>query len=692
MSKVAGNVYQIEFKNLPEEMGYEFKIAANGSWNANWGIDDTTTVEFDKAFQSKYNGNNVKFDLDEDSDVTITIDLRNFVYATKTGATITIDVVPAGEEPATTKPVPTTTKPVPTTTKPVPTTTKPVPTTTQPVSTTAPVTTKPVQTDGLNIKADSNLFPSAATSASKAALTANNNYVTVTYFANCAKRLLDFDWELEFDPTMLEFVEEYNFDEDYNQQIMPQVSGDLVLNTSTAGRILCNFSSTLAKTKLTNNGEKVPFVRITFKVLKNGSTTVNLKVKDLRICDLKNRVADTDTIEWVVRESVYQSNTATPFDRSTEIKLGGATDEPVIVSEPTTTQPVPTTTKPVPTTTKPVPTTTKPEPTTAQSTTMPRLSRDKIYFEVPSSWGEVKWNTKHTQAAVYCHTASIYNDAEYPSYVFASKNERCEWVRDNIYCYDTSLVGEIVKGADYSVIFCVDTVEGPRYQTCDTTMGYECLGDTLRPTGATRVNSIDSEKTDYVAAWSYGPNAEKFGEMSIIDSLANLLPGKLPYYMPRTKMIADKLFDPGFNMKVNAKYFTTERLNELEAALGVTAMDVYKMYKKTYSKLLEERIASGELVDQYNEKTGAAEFLVPTLERVAERLGLNIENRPYGDVNLDGVIDIKDATAIQKHIAGFDLLSGDGLKNADVDLNGEVDVNDVTLIRKYVAFMIDSFD
>lgn len=57
----------------------------------------------------------------------------------------------------------------------------------------------------------------------------------------------------------LEFTEDYNFDEDYNQKIMPQVSGDVVINDSTAGKIKCNFSSTQAKTKLSENGEFVPF-------------------------------------------------------------------------------------------------------------------------------------------------------------------------------------------------------------------------------------------------------------------------------------------------------------------------------------------------------------------------------------------------------------------------------------------------
>ncbi len=91
---VAPKVYSVKYENLPEEMGYEFKFAVNGSWNANWGIADDTEFEFGTYFDSKFNGSNIKFDLEEKSNVTIVLDLTNFVYATKEGAKINIIVEP----------------------------------------------------------------------------------------------------------------------------------------------------------------------------------------------------------------------------------------------------------------------------------------------------------------------------------------------------------------------------------------------------------------------------------------------------------------------------------------------------------------------------------------------------------------------------------------------------------------------
>lgn len=60
-------------------------------------------------------------------------------------------------------------------------------------------------------------------------------------------------------------------------------------------------------------------------------------------------------------------------------------------------------------------------------------------------------------------------------------------------------------------------------------------------------------------------------------------------------------------------------------------------------------------------------------------------NVKCGDVNLDGNINIKDATAIQKHIAKIVALSDKGYEVADVDGSGSVNIKDATAIQKFVA-------
>lgn len=57
----------------------------------------------------------------------------------------------------------------------------------------------------------------------------------------------------------------------------------------------------------------------------------------------------------------------------------------------------------------------------------------------------------------------------------------------------------------------------------------------------------------------------------------------------------------------------------------------------------------------------------------------------YGDVNSDNIISVKDATAIQKHIAKLNVLTGNNLAKADVNSDNVINVKDATIIQKYLA-------
>ena len=56
-----------------------------------------------------------------------------------------------------------------------------------------------------------------------------------------------------------------------------------------------------------------------------------------------------------------------------------------------------------------------------------------------------------------------------------------------------------------------------------------------------------------------------------------------------------------------------------------------------------------------------------------------------GDADLDGILTIKDVTAIQRHIAELELLDGDALIAADVNGDGNVTVTDATCVQMYLA-------
>ncbi len=63
-----------------------------------------------------------------------------------------------------------------------------------------------------------------------------------------------------------------------------------------------------------------------------------------------------------------------------------------------------------------------------------------------------------------------------------------------------------------------------------------------------------------------------------------------------------------------------------------------------------------------------------------------VENEGFiGDANGDGKVNVKDATAIQKHIASIAVLSEAGIVLADATGDGKVNVKDATAVQKYVA-------
>ena len=73
----------------------------------------------------------------------------------------------------------------------------------------------------------------------------------------------------------------------------------------------------------------------------------------------------------------------------------------------------------------------------------------------------------------------------------------------------------------------------------------------------------------------------------------------------------------------------------------------------------------------------------------AEENGINFvaldEKTLYGDVNLDGKIDINDVTLLQRYIAGESVLTDDAVKAADFNKDRTIDVIDATAIQTFIA-------
>ena len=78
------------------------------------------------------------------------------------------------------------------------------------------------------------------------------------------------------------------------------------------------------------------------------------------------------------------------------------------------------------------------------------------------------------------------------------------------------------------------------------------------------------------------------------------------------------------------------------------------------------------------------------LEEVTGRMaiGVVLSAKPMpllGDANCDGILNVRDLTAIQRHIDESSLLTGDRLIAADINSDGTVDINDATALQRYFA-------
>ena len=116
MTEISSNVYSITYTDIEEFENYQLKFAANGNWNDHWG---GTYIGSGIESEAVYFGDNILFDVPYKlADVTITLDLSDFNYATKTGAKFTVTVedttpqptiepttIPATTTPGSTEPV-----------------------------------------------------------------------------------------------------------------------------------------------------------------------------------------------------------------------------------------------------------------------------------------------------------------------------------------------------------------------------------------------------------------------------------------------------------------------------------------------------------------------------------------------------------------------------------------------------------
>ena len=84
-------------------------------------------------------------------------------------------------------------------------------------------------------------------------------------------------------------------------------------------------------------------------------------------------------------------------------------------------------------------------------------------------------------------------------------------------------------------------------------------------------------------------------------------------------------------------------------------------------------------------------IMIPSILFVLSAYPVSATNRLMGDVNGDGMVNVHDVTAIQRHLAEIEIISDVYLPYAIVSDDNELTVSDATLVQMYVAEMIDRF-
>ena len=97
-------------------------------------------------------------------------------------------------------------------------------------------------------------------------------------------------------------------------------------------------------------------------------------------------------------------------------------------------------------------------------------------------------------------------------------------------------------------------------------------------------------------------------------------------------------------------------------------------------------VSDGTVTTESTEQTTT----VTTTETTTETSGNHGGSVLYGDVNLDGRVDITDAVLLNKKVSGAVTLNDAAMKNADCNVDNEVNGDDAILLLKFLVHIVTS--
>ena len=385
-----------------------------------------------------------------------------------------------------------------------------------------------VGADTLTVTATSNLFPSQTYTFTKDELAANNNKVTVTYFINSEKDMLNSQWALRYDEAgtglltvnPADNVTE-NDDEEIISTVMPKAP-DAVINfeTDDTTPTIRGNCTKLGLYKLSKKGAYVPFVSVTFTANGTGEAKVDLDIEEMAVSKLqpgKTQTQEEDE-EQLITGSAVQDVT---FNYTTGTEVYEGADK-----KDTHTDPV-------------VPTTAV--PTTEEATTVAETT------EEPSSTVAETTEEPTTVAETTAEPTTVAQTTEKPA-----DDKLTVKVTSNVF-------GESVKSYDASTkqITVVYEVNAPGFAAVNADVEF-----TYDPEVFTYADSNTDESICPIAGAQFVPTTPKtplFGQEGIVTGNFSDVNNKLKMYNADGTPV--KFFVVVFDVKDGAKGETTVDLN-----------------------------------------------------------------------------------------------------------------------------------
>ena len=483
--------------------------------------------------------------------------------------------------------------------------------------TTVAATTEEVPAGALTVNATSNLFP-----ASSNVVAGDEEYVTVTYYFESEKNVLNADFNLTYDPTMLAL-----------DSVMTPYTNGVVVNSATAGKVYGNMSSL----ELYNFNQKTPFVSVVFKKLGLGETDVNLTVDNLTL-SLANAEGVTDEAqeEGLVRDGVL-AQTSTTYSVKTEIQAGKVT--PVV-------------------------------PTTAEPTTAPAPAGSTYVVAGSEELCGVLWKGSPEEAPENVMTANgdgtytkVFTDVQIADSLQIKVVENTadggqNWIGDE---GDNNITFNVLAACDVTVTYDSNTrkitVSGD---------GVQIVSD-IEIKSMHAVGNGDPDDESWLNGVAWDPTANEMEQVA--DKVYEITYHNVTAFDNyQVKFAANGTWADSWGGA--EEKFTPESGVAFDAVYNGENLTVNVPYELADVTLRID-------LSNFNYATKAGAVATVTVTDAVPKTYI-------GDVNGDGKIDANDVTTLQMYIAKYaDVTVNEAV--ADVDGNGKINVLDVTAIQKYVA-------